>query len=98
VTALIAKSNPLSSEETPRFVTVRWSNRRDGRPIDVGMYLKRQDYVLATEAHVNWRLVEVSGAIMKMGNGWELANPHDFQILSSASQESGTSPESPLFI
>jgi hypothetical protein len=95
VTGFTAKSDPLASDETPRLVTIKWENR-EGRAIDIGMVLKKQDYIQATEAHLAWQKVSVSGAIMKMGNGWELSSPYDFYILPSDIQESNTSSQYPL--
>ena len=88
VTALISRDDPLrSSEDSPRLVTIRWSNRQGGRIVDVGVILNKNDYVKASEAHFQWKNVSISGSILRMGNAWQLSNPHDFQILSDDNEQ-----------
>ena len=93
VTALISRHDPLGSEDTPRLVTIRWSNRGVvGRPVDVGVILNKDDYIKASTAHIEWKNVSISGSILRMGNEWQLVSPHDFQILSDDSEQLALEP------
>lgn len=79
VTNLVAKDNPLGSEEIPRSVVIRWLNR-GARPVSVLVYLNREDYVVAHDAHLRWLDVEVKGVVQRVGSTYRLANPHDFRL------------------
>jgi hypothetical protein len=84
VKGLSSRDDPLGSRRTPRSIVVRWTNRPEGRPVDVIVVLdSREDYVEAHEAHLSWTPIQVSGTIERVGNVWRLSGPHDFQVLGS---------------
>ncbi len=74
-----SKGDPLKFDSTPRFVIVRWENR-EGKPIDVLIELNKNDYIKASQSHLEWNLISVKGSIQKVGQRWQLSEPHDFQI------------------
>lgn len=83
VRGLSSKGDPLGSKNTARSIVVKWTNRPEGRPVDVIVVLDREDYVTAHDAHLNWTSVQVSGTIERVGNVWRLSQPHDFSVLGS---------------
>jgi hypothetical protein len=81
VRGLRAKDDPLEAGSA-RSVAIRWINRPRGeRPVDIIVPLNREDYLLASEAHLHWKTVEVTGFAEKVGYIWRLSDPHDFKVL-----------------
>lgn len=82
VTDLSSKGDPLGSSDIPRSVAVRWTNRPEGgRPVKVIMSLEKEDYIAAHKAHLDWKTVEVTGIIKRVGNLWRLSDPRDFKVV-----------------
>ncbi|MCG3208587.1 MAG: hypothetical protein FOGNACKC_02198 [Anaerolineae bacterium] len=82
VTHLTSTDNPLKTK-SERSVIIRWTNRREGRPVSIIVSLEKQDYIEADKAHMNWSTVEVSGIPVKIGNMWRLSNPYDFEVTNN---------------
>lgn len=79
VISLSSQDDPLSNRDINRSIMIKWTTRPT-RPINVVVFLSRDDYVLAHDAHLNWKTVEVSGIIQKVGNVWQLCEYRDFRL------------------
>lgn len=66
VTGLISKDDPMGSIETPRLVMIK-GLKRDSTSVNVAVMLSIEDYVLAHDAHINWRFIEISGELSRVG-------------------------------
>lgn len=82
ITGLISRDDPMGSDDTPRLVMIRGINRKDGNPISVGVILSIEDYKLAIDAHMNWKMIEISGELTRVGNSWQLCFYYDFIVSS----------------
>lgn len=85
ITGLIAKDDPMGSIETPRLVMIK-GLKKDGSAISVAVMLSIEDYVLAHDAHLNWRFIEISGELTRVGNAWQLSKYHNFRVLPNKSE------------
>jgi len=83
VTDLSASDNPLGGTDIRRSVIIKWTYRPNGRPIKIIVLLDKNDYVAASDAHLNWTTVEVTGILQRAGNIWKLAKPHSFKIIGN---------------
>jgi hypothetical protein len=82
VVGLSSRENPLeSSTNIKRSVVVRGRYRSDMKPIDVIIELGRDDYIVANDAHLSWKTVEVSGILSRSGNAWRLTEVSNLRIL-----------------
>lgn len=82
VTDLSSRGDPLGASDIPRSVAIRWTNRPKGeRPVKVLVSLERDDYVAAIDAHRNWKTVEITGVIQRVGYLWRLSDPQDFKVV-----------------
>jgi len=83
VISLRSKDDPLEAGSA-RSVVINWINRERGeRPVGIVVPLEREDYVKASEAHLNWQTVEVTGVAEKVGNVWRLLEPRDFRVIGT---------------
>jgi hypothetical protein len=80
VVALSSKDAPLGIKPTDRSVVVKWTNRPDGRPVNVIVPLEKEEYVLAHRAHLEWQTVEVTGVVRHIANLWRLSEPRGFRV------------------
>jgi hypothetical protein len=81
VTHLIAKEAPLGNVETDRSVVIKQSNVPRGRARNVIVNLSKEDYIVANDAHMQWRTVEVTGELQRAGQEWRLSQPRDFKVV-----------------
>ncbi len=81
VTDLSASDNPLGNPDVRRSVVIKWTYRPSGRPLKVVVSLEKADYIAASEAHMNWSTVQVTGFLQRVGNIWKLAKAHDFKVI-----------------
>ncbi len=89
VTDLSARDAPLGASDIPRSIAVRWTNRPTGKAVKVIMSLGRDEYIVAHKAHLNWDVVEVTGVVQRVGNLWQLADPHDFHVAVEGRRQLG---------
>jgi hypothetical protein len=81
VTSLRAKDDPLEAGSA-RSVVIRWINRPMGeRPVGIIVPLDREDYLVASDAHINWQTVQVIGVAQKIGSIWRLSDPQSFRVI-----------------
>ncbi len=81
VTSLRSQDDPLEVGSA-RSIVMKWINRPMGeRPVGIIVPLNRDDYLSASEAHINWQTVQVTGIAQKVGNTWRLSDPRGFRIL-----------------
>lgn len=81
VTSLRSQDDPLEVGSA-RSIVMKWINRPMGeRPVGIIVPLGRDDYLSASEAHIHWQTVQVTGIAQKVGNTWRLSDPRDFRIL-----------------
>lgn len=85
IISLSSKDNPQQidfGDPQSRSTVIKWKDRPgQKRPTNVVVFLAKEDYLAAIEAHKNWSTVEISGAIQKVGSVWRLSTPHDFKII-----------------
>jgi hypothetical protein len=81
VIGLSSRDAPLGTRPTERSVVVRWTDRPDGRPINVIVPLGKDQYVLAHKAHLEWSYVEVTGILRHIATIWRLSEPSGFRVL-----------------
>jgi hypothetical protein len=73
---------PLSEGEEGREVIIDWLRGQGQRRASIVVPLKRDDYMLATDAHLRWATVEVTGKVVRSSSGYRLVDPRDFQVLN----------------
>lgn len=79
VVGLLSRGNPFDdAPDIERQVLIRWTNRPEGRPVNVIVSIGKQDYEFALEAHRKWMLVQVTGIVAKVGNEWRMAAARNF--------------------
>jgi hypothetical protein len=81
VVGLSSKDAPLSMKDIERFVVIRWTDRPDGRPINIIVALNKDEYVQAHKAHINWQRIEVRGVLRHVANIHKLSEPSGFKII-----------------
>jgi hypothetical protein len=81
VIGLSSKDAPLSKKDVERFVVVRWTERPDGRPINIIVPLNKDDYIQAHKAHLDWEKIEVIGILRHVANIHKLSEPSGFKII-----------------
>lgn len=79
IVGLSSKDNPLGAT-AHRSVIIRGRYREDMRPVDIIVELNKDDYVTASQAHIEWVIVEVNGVLSRSGYNWRLTDATDFKI------------------
>lgn len=79
IVGLSSKDNPLGAT-AHRSVIIRGRYRQDMRPVDVIVELNKDDYVRASQAHIEWVIVEVNGVLSRSGYNWRLTDATDFKM------------------
>lgn len=80
VIGLVSRDNPLTTRGIDRTIVVRYI-RPMGRPLTVRISLDREAYILAHQAHLDWKTISVKGILQNLGYEWVLADPTEFHIL-----------------
>jgi len=80
IRALTASDNPYKLG-TRRAVVIRGVIPEIKRVADVIVELDREDYTKATEAHIGWQNVQISGVLSRSGTAWRLFDVRDFKVL-----------------
>lgn len=83
-TEVVGRVIQLASREPSRLgsqksVRVEVTDRSPGEPESVVVELGVEAYKEAIRAHENEEYVRVRGSLVRSGNYWHLADPHDFQ-------------------
>lgn len=79
IVGLSSKDNPLGAT-AHRSVIIRGRYRNDMRPVDIIIELNKDDYVTASQAHIEWVIVEVNGVLSRSGYNWRLTDASNFKI------------------
>jgi hypothetical protein len=79
IIGLSSKDNPLGTS-AHRSVIIRGRYQEDMRPIDILVELSKDDYIRASQAHIEWAIIEVNGVLSRSGYGWRLSDATDFMI------------------
>ena len=64
---------------TRRAIVIRGTIPDIQRRTDVIVDLDRDDYAKASDAHISWQTVQVSGILSRSGTGWRLSKVADFK-------------------
>lgn len=75
-----SKDNPLGIS-AHRSVIIRGKYQEDMRPIDILVELSKDDYIQASQAHLEWDIVKVNGVLSRSGYGWRLSDVSGFTMV-----------------
>ncbi len=81
VRGLTASDDPLSPDSRRAVVIRGLDARTTKRMLDVVVDLEPEDYAKAHDAHIRWRLVQISGILTRSGSAWRLSDPRGLKIL-----------------
>jgi hypothetical protein len=82
IVGLTSKDNPLGAS-AHRSVVIRGRfNENSTRRVDILVELNKEDYIKASQAHLEWDVIEVNGVLSRSGYGWRLTDATDFKIQS----------------
>lgn len=81
VKAVASEGNPLGTD-TQRSVIIKWTNRPNGRAVNILVTLNKNDYIQAHQAHIDWNTVELTGYLQENPSLRRLADPQNFKIVA----------------
>lgn len=83
VTHLVSKGAPRGESGIERSVVIQETAPPRGvRPRSIIVYLHREDYLRAIQAHEEWQSVEITGVLQRQGGSWRLSEPHNLIVLN----------------
>lgn len=80
VTDLSADDNPLGVD-TQRTIALEVYDYHEDRKRKIYIYLKKDDYIKAIEAHEKWLSVKVTGELKKVGNRERFVSYSSFEVI-----------------
>lgn len=81
VTHIVSNIPPLSDISAGRQVVIHWQRPDTKRIVNVIVPLNKDQYIVAHKAHIEWKTVEVSGIVVRVGSTYRLLDARDFQIV-----------------
>lgn len=81
IIGLSSRENPLGTSEANRSIVISGRFLEKTKPVKILVDLEKDDYINATNAHLQWKTIEVNGVISRTGNYWRLSSPQNFIIL-----------------
>jgi len=81
---------PLSEGGDGRQVIIRWMQEDTNRVISLLVPLNKEQYVVASEAHLRWAYVEVWGIVVRTGPNYRLLDAKSMRILDEDSDAETT--------